>query len=69
MNADRWTARVVGILLLIAMVSSLTGGVLLEAILAERGDPTHLSTQRVLMAIGVALEFVNAIAVIGIAVA
>lgn len=68
MNSLRKTAIIAGILFLIAMVSSLLGGGLLESVLKEPDYLTIIPAETTIIIIGVFLEFINAIAVIGIAV-
>ena len=69
MKADIRTARIVGALFLIAMVTSLMGGIWLESI---TGTPDYLvqaASQETQVLLGVLLELVNCIAVVGIAAA
>ena len=67
-NKDRRTARIVGALFLIAMVASLVGAGLIEAVLAGPDVVASAHADRTRMAIGVLLELINAVAVVGIAV-
>jgi Domain of unknown function (DUF4386) len=68
MNTSRKTAIIVGALFLTAMVTSITGGALIEPLLnAPQGLVTLPANQTQLLS-GVLLELVNAIAVVGIAV-
>ena len=68
MNKFRKNAIIAGILFLIAMVSSLLGGGLLESIIKAPDFLTILSANTSTVFIGVLLEFINGIAVIGIAI-
>jgi hypothetical protein len=67
MNPSKTTARIVGALFLIAMVTSLLGGVWLESITGEPGYLAEVSSQGTQVLLGVLLELVNCIAVVGIA--
>jgi hypothetical protein len=67
MNAYRKTAISVGALFLIAMVASLLGGGLVESILTAPDYLVAVSENETQVIIGVLLELVNAIAVVGIA--
>ena len=69
MNPNKTTARIVGALFLIAMVTSLAGGIWLESMTAEAGYLAKLSSQSTQVLLGVLLELVNCLAVIGIAAA
>jgi hypothetical protein len=69
MNANKTTARIVGALFLIAMVTSLVGGVWLESIMGEPGYLAEISSQRIQVLLGVLLELINCLAVVGIAAA
>jgi len=62
------TARIVGILFLIAMVTSLTGGGLSESILNAPDYLISISANVTQIWIGVFLELIDGIAVVGIAV-
>jgi len=66
MNSNRKTAASVGTLFLVAMVASLAGGGLVESVISA---PNHLVTSEneTLLIVGMLLELVNAIAVVGIA--
>jgi hypothetical protein len=69
MNTSIKTARIVGALFLIAMVTSLVGGIWLESIV---GVPDYLATvsaQQTQVLVGVLLELINCAAIVGIAVA
>lgn len=68
MNSYRKNTVVVGIFFLTAMAASLVGGGLIESILTAPDFPTKVSTNSGIVYIGVFLEFINAFAVIGIAV-
>jgi hypothetical protein len=63
------TARIVGALFLIAMVTSLLGGVWLESMTGAADYPGEMSSQKTQVVLGVLLELVNCIAVVGIAAA
>ncbi len=66
MNTNKKTAGFVGALFLTAMVASLLGGGLVESVISA---PNHLVTSEneTLLIVGMLLELVNAIAVVGIA--
>lgn len=68
MNNNRNTAIIVGALFLIAMVTSLVGAALIEAILDAPDYLTDVSANSTQVTIGALLELINGIAVIGIAV-
>ena len=68
MNSAQKTARIVGALFLIAMVTSLVGGLWLESIITAEDYLTTVSANETQVVIGVVLELINGIAVIGIAV-
>jgi len=68
MNTNKKTAVVVGMLFLIAMVSSLVGGGMIEPALNNPGGLQNLPAHQTQLVSGVLLELVNAIAVVGIAV-
>jgi hypothetical protein len=68
MSSRRKTAIVVGALFLIAMFTSLGGGIWLDSMLAAPDALQTLSANASLVIIGVLLELVNCIAVVGIAV-
>lgn len=65
---ERRTATIVGALFLLAMVTSLVGGVLIESILETPDYLGEAYANATLLAFGVVLELVNAAAVVGIAV-
>jgi hypothetical protein len=67
--STKTTARFVGALFLIAMVTSLLGGVWLESITGAPDYLVELSSQKTQIVSGVLLELVNCIAVVGIAAA
>ena len=69
MKTNKTTARIVGAFFLIAMVTSLMGGIWLESMTAESGYLAELSSQGTQVLLGVLLELVNCLAVIGIAAA
>lgn len=68
MNTNRKTAIIVGTLFLTAMVASLLGGGLVNSIIAAPDYLRVVSENKTQVIIGVLLEMVNAIAVLGIAV-
>lgn len=67
MKADTRTARIVGALFLIAMATSLMGGIWLESITGTPDYLVEVSSQETQVVLGVLLELVNCIAVVGIA--
>jgi hypothetical protein len=67
-NSTRKTARIVGALFLIAMLTSILGGGLIEAVLDAPEYLMDVSANETQVIIGVLLELVNGIAVVGIAV-
>lgn len=67
MNTNKKTARIVGVLFLIAMVTSLAGGGILESILNPQDYLVSVSADETQVLIGVLLEIINCAAVIGIA--
>jgi hypothetical protein len=69
MDTDRKTARIVGALFLIAMVTSLVGGIWLETMITAPDYLITVSASQFQVIIGVLLELINCIAVVGIAVA
>lgn len=68
MNSFRTEAIIAGILFLAAMISSLLGGGILESIIKAPDYLTVISVNTNTVFIGTSLEFINGIAVIGIAV-
>lgn len=68
MDTDKKTARIVGVLFLTAMVTSLLGGGILETMLSAPGYLINIYPDKTQVIIGVLLELVNSIAVVGIAV-
>jgi len=68
MNSDKKTARIVGALFLIAMLTSILGGGLIETVLDAPEYLMDVSANETQVIIGVLLELVNGIAVVGIAV-
>ncbi|MEJ2211646.1 MAG: DUF4386 domain-containing protein [Anaerolineae bacterium] len=68
MDTKKKVARSVGALFLIAMVTSLAGGMWLESMLAAPDYLDTLATNETQVLIGVLLELINCIAVVGIAV-
>jgi hypothetical protein len=69
LKANVRTARVVGALFLIAMVVSLVGGIWLESIITAPDYLRTVSENETQVIVGVLLELINGIAVVGIAVA
>ncbi|MFN2183059.1 MAG: DUF4386 family protein, partial [Anaerolineae bacterium] len=67
MSAYNRTARIAGALFLVAMVTSLMGGVWLESIVAAEDYLATASANETQVLLGVLLEVVNCVAVIGIA--
>ncbi len=68
MNNNKIAARIAGALFLIAMVTSLVGGNIISSILGAPDYLTKMSVEKNQMFIGVILEFINGISVVGIAV-
>ena len=68
MNTNKKTARFVGVLFLTAMVASLLGGGLVESIISAPDYLIAVSENETQVIIGVLLELINAIAVVGIGV-
>ena len=68
MNTYRRAAALAGSLFLIAMVSSLLGGGLIESVISVPGYLSEASSHSTVIFIGISLEIINGIAVIGIAV-
>jgi hypothetical protein len=68
MSTNKRTARIVGALFLMAMVTSLMGGIWLESVLSTPDYLTTVSANQMQVIIGVLLELTNAAAVVGIAV-
>lgn len=68
MDPNRRTAIAVGACFLIAMVASLSGGSLLDAMITAPDYLAALAEGRALVTAGVFLELTNAVAVLGIAV-
>ena len=68
MNVSKGTARIVGILFLIAMVSSILGGGIIESALNVPDYLANLPANQTQVITGVLLELLNATAVVGIAV-
>jgi len=68
MSTNKKTAATVGALFLIAMVASLVGGGLVESVISAPEPFTAVSENETLLVVGVLLELVNAIAVVGIGV-
>ena len=68
MNSNRKTAIIVGVLFLTAMVASLLGGGLVESIISAPDYLIAVSENETQVIIGVLLELINGIAVVGIGV-
>jgi hypothetical protein len=68
MNSNKKTARIVGALFLIAMVTYLVGASLIESILTDPDYLINVSANKTQVIIGVLLELMCAAAVVGIAV-
>ncbi|MGB3717335.1 MAG: DUF4386 domain-containing protein [Candidatus Promineifilaceae bacterium] len=68
MNTNKKTARIVGVLFLTAMVTSILGGAIIESILTAPDYLIDVSANETQVVIGVLLELINATAVVGIAV-
>lgn len=66
MNSTRMNATIVGVLFLTAMVASLLGGGLVESALSAPNTLLAASENKTLVIIGVFLELLNGIAVVGI---
>jgi len=69
MSPNKTTARFVGALFLIAMVTSLGGGMWLDAIITAPDYLETVAAQDTQVLLGVLLELINCIAVVGIAAA
>lgn len=68
MNSYKKTARIVGALFLIAMAASLFGGIWLETFLSTPDYQSAIMENQSQVVMGVLLELINGLAVIGIAV-
>ena len=68
MGIDKKSARFVGVLFLTAMVASLLGGGIVESIISSSNYLAAASESKPQLLIGVLLELINGIAVVGIAV-
>jgi len=68
MNTNKKIARIVGVLFLTAMVASLLGGGLVESVISAPDYLVAISENETLVIIGVLLELINGIAVLGIGV-
>jgi len=68
MDSDKKVAILVGALFLMAMVASLLGGGLIDSILSAPDYLMAVSENEIQVIIGVLLELINAIAVVGIGV-
>jgi hypothetical protein len=69
MTTSKTTARIVGALFLIAMITSLAGGVWLDSFLSAPDYLATISGEETQVLLGVLLELVNCLAVVGIAAA
>jgi len=67
-NSNKRTARIVGVLFLAAMVASLLGGGLVESVLSASDYLAAIPENETQVIMGVFLELINAIAVLGIGV-
>jgi hypothetical protein len=67
MNTNKRSARIAGALFLIAMVTSLAGGIWLETISGGEDYLSTVSANETQVLVGVLLELINCIAVVGIA--
>jgi hypothetical protein len=67
MNTNKKSGRILGALFLIAMVTSLVGGIWLESFLAAPDYLATISANETQVLLGVLLELINCIAVVGIA--
>ncbi len=68
MNTERNTARIAGILFLVAIAASLTGEGMIESVLGSDDLQIAISSRRGLFVTGIILEVTNAIAVAGIGI-
>jgi hypothetical protein len=68
MDTHKTTARIVGALFLIAMVTSLVGGIWLESIIAAPDTLDNVAARETEVVLGALLELINGLSVIGIAV-
>jgi hypothetical protein len=68
MDSSRSTARIVGVLFLVALITSLVGGLWLESIITAEDYLSSVSANETQVALAVLLELINGIAVVGIAV-
>jgi hypothetical protein len=69
MNNYRNNAKFAGVMFLLAMVSSLVGGMLIQSVIGKPDFMGGLLEHRWVIIVGVALELLNAFAVVGIAAA
>jgi len=67
MNSNKKIAMIIGVLFLIAMATSLVGGFWLESLISAPDYLDSLSTNKTQVILGVLLELINSIAVVGIA--
>jgi hypothetical protein len=66
-SKERRTAIFVGVLFLIALVAAIMGGTLIDGILGEADYLEQVSAKETQILIGVLLELINGVAVVGIA--
>jgi hypothetical protein len=67
MNTDQTSARIVGVFFLVAMITSLAGGIWLESVLTGPDYLETVAASETQVLLGVLLELINCLAVIGIA--
>jgi hypothetical protein len=67
MNTDQKSARIVGVFFLVAMIASLAGGIWLESTLTGPDYLETVAASETQVLLGVLLELINCLAVIGIA--
>jgi hypothetical protein len=67
--SPKQSARIAGACFLIAMVTSIAGGLWITSVLDTPADLARLAAQKLPVSLGVLLELVNGIAVVGIAAA
>lgn len=65
---NKTTVRMIGLFFLVAMVGSLAGGMILESVIAQAGLITQDTPFQTTLTLGVILEIINALAVLGIAI-
>jgi hypothetical protein len=67
MDTKQRSARIVGVFFLVAMITSLAGGIWLESMLAAPDYLQTVGTNETQVLLGVLLELINCLAVVGIA--